>query len=163
MVKLFLICMKVIRGMRIIHFIVLMMLGIMVGLVSCQRTSGSGKTNSQVLEEQDEAKGTPVIKFTIDSHDFGDISPGEKVSYTFTFTNEGNANLVIISAAASCGCTVPKWNKDPLPPGKEGHIEVVFDSSGRSGKQIKNVTIRSNGDPAVKVLQIQANILEPNN
>ena len=155
--------MKIIRAMKIEAFIILAIFVIMVGIVSCQRTSGSGKTNNQVVNDQRNDGGTPVIKFADESHDFGDIAAGEKVSYTFTYTNEGDANLVILSATASCGCTVPKWNKDPLPPGKEGYVEVVFDSSGRSGKQIKNVTIRSNSDPAVKVLQIQANIVESNN
>jgi len=155
--------MKIIRAMKIEAFIILVIFVTTVGLVSCKRTSGSGKTNSQVLNELRNDEGKPVIKFTVESYDFGDIAVGENVSYTFTYTNEGDANLVILSATASCGCTVPKWNKDPLPPGKEGYVEVVFDSSGRSGKQIKNIAIRSNSDPAVKVLQIQANIVESNN
>ncbi len=163
MVKLFLICMKIIRTMKIERLFFLVIFGITVALVSCQQTSGSGQTKSQGLNEQHDDEGTPVMKFAVESHDFGDITPGEKVSYTFTYTNEGEANLVIVSASASCGCTVPKYNKNPLQPGKKGYVEVVFDSSGRSGKQVKTVAIRSNSKPPVKVLQIQANIVEPNN
>ncbi len=155
--------MKIIRVMKVARVIVLMILGMSVGLLSCQRSSGSGHAKNQGLNQQDDNEGKPVIKFNSDTHDFGDIAPGEKVSYTFTYTNEGDANLVILSATASCGCTVPKYNKDPLRPGKKGYVEVVFDSTGRSGKQIKNVAIRSNSEPPVKVLQIQANIVEPTN
>lgn len=149
--------------MKIIHVFAAMIVFAAVGLVSCHERSGSGQKDSQELQGRDNVEGKPVIKFVEESHDFGDINPGEKVSYTFTYTNEGDGNLVILAAAASCGCTVPKWNKDPLPPGEKGYVEVVFDSSGRSGKQVKNVTIRSNCDPPVKVLQIQANIVESNN
>ncbi len=155
--------MKIIRVMKVARVIVLMILGMSVGLLSCQHSSGSGHAKTQGLNQQDDNEGQPVIKFKSDTHDFGDITPGEKVSYTFTYTNEGEANLVILSATASCGCTVPKYNKDPLQPGKKGYVEVVFDSTGRSGKQIKNVAIRSNSEPPVKVLQIQANIVEPTN
>lgn len=142
-------------------FFVPMIVLITVGFFSCQHTSG--QKESREVEGQRNDKGTPVIKFSEESHDFGDIAPGEKVSYTFTYTNAGDADLVILTAAASCGCTVPKWKKDPLPPGKKGYIEVVFDTSGRRGKQVKNITIRSNCDPPVTVLQIQANIVEINN
>lgn len=154
--------MKFNRRMKRLCLINLVILSVTVGLGSCQHTAGSDQTESQALEEQPHHEGNPIMKFAVDTYDFGDIAPGETVSYTFTYTNEGDANLIILSAAAGCGCTVPKWKKDPLPPGKQGHVEVVFDSSGRSGKQIKNVTIRSNGDPSVKRLQIQANIIEPN-
>ncbi len=155
--------MKINRAMRRLRFIILVIFGIILGFVSCQRITGSDQAKNQELHEQEGNEGKPGIKFDVDMHDFGDIAPGEKVSYTFTYTNNGNADLVIVSATASCGCTVPKYNKDPLQPGKKGYIEVVFDSAGRSGKQIKNIAIRSNSDPPVKVLQIQAQIVEPTN
>src|SRR5437016_3142863 len=53
-------------------------------------------------------KNVPVFEFKEESHDFGAITQGEKVSYAFRFKNTGNADLVIRSATGSCGCTVPE-------------------------------------------------------
>ena len=128
---------------------------------SCKMNNASVENLNRaepVLEESE--NGRPLIVFSVESHDFGDISSGEKVSFTFSYRNEGNANLIIQSASASCGCTVPKWSKEPLPPGEKGSIEVVFDSSGRSGRQMKTITIRSNAEPSRKMLQITANVIE---
>lgn len=142
--------------------IALVLFTLIIGLTVCNQGTNSDQAKDQVSETQPGENGGAVIKFAVDSYDFGDIDPGEKVSYTFTYVNGGEDNLIIVSATASCGCTIPKWSKDPLPPGRKGHVEVIFDSSGRSGIQLKNVTIKSNGDPAVKTLQIRANIVEPN-
>lgn len=128
---------------------------------ACKIKNASAESMNQeepVLERSE--NGQPLIVFSAESHDFGDISSGEKVSFTFSYRNEGNANLIIKSASASCGCTVPKWSKEPLPPGEKGLIEIVFDSSGRSGRQMKTITIRSNAEPSIKMLQITANVIE---
>lgn len=102
--------------------------------------------------------GIPVFKFEKDSHEFGEIISGEKVSYTFKFKNVGDAPLVINSANASCGCTVPEFTKDPVQPGGEGNIAVTFDSEGKSGMTSKTVTIIANTEPNTQVLTVSADI-----
>lgn len=96
-------------------------------------------------------------------HDFGVIIQGERVSYTFTFKNVGKSNLIISSVHASCGCTVPKYDSNPIAPGKEGKIEVVFDSSGRSGLQNKTVTVLANTQPSAVELHFSAEVIVPEN
>jgi hypothetical protein len=59
---------------------------------------------------------------------------------------------------ASCGCTTPKYDKKPIPPGGEGKIEVEFNSSGRYGKQYKVINIFANVPEKVIELKIIANI-----
>ena len=55
------------------------------------------------------------IKFDKTTHDFGKFSENSPVvSCTFTFTNIGDAPLVIHQAVASCGCTVPEYTKEPI-------------------------------------------------
>ena len=103
----------------------------------------------------------PVIQFEEETHDFGKITQGEKVSYSFKFTNTGKSNLLISSAQASCGCTVPKPPKDPLAPGATDKIDVTFDSNGKSGKFDKQITVISNCDPNTKVLKITGEIIVP--
>ena len=116
--------------------------------------------NSGTAADAD-ANATPVFAFETDNHEFGVIQQGEKVSYAFKFKNSGNAPLVISSASASCGCTVPEYTKTPIAPGEEGFINVTFDSAGKSGMTSKTVTIIANTIPNTKVLTISADIQVP--
>lgn len=103
----------------------------------------------------------PVFTFEKDNHEFGVIQQGEKVTYAFKFKNTGGAPLVISSASASCGCTVPEYTKSPVQPGEEGFITVTFDSEGKTGMTSKTVTLIANTIPNTKVLTISADIQAP--
>ncbi|HAN00103.1 MAG TPA: DUF1573 domain-containing protein [Marinilabiliales bacterium] len=104
----------------------------------------------------------PKIQFDKTEHDFGILLQGEKVSYTFVFKNIGKQDLIIKDASATCGCTVPKFTSKPIAPGKQGEIEVIFDSSNRTGRQVKTVTVWSNCQPNQAKLQIFSEIVVPN-
>jgi hypothetical protein len=87
----------------------------------------------------------PVITWDKKTHDFGDINQGDKVDYTYYFTNTGTEPLIITNVQVSCGCTTPKgWPRDPIPPGGKGELSISFNSAGKSGKQNKPLTITSN-------------------
>jgi hypothetical protein len=100
----------------------------------------------------------PTISFSKKEHDFGTIKEGEKVETTFTFTNNGEADLLIANAAGSCGCTVPEFPKEPIKPGKSGKMKVSFDSNGKPGMQQKTVTITANTATGTETLTIKANV-----
>ena len=106
------------------------------------------------------AGSMPVMTFGEEKHDFGTVTEGEKVSYSFKFKNTGGSDLVITSARGSCGCTVPEYPKEPIKPNKEGIIHVTFDSSGKDGMNHKEVTIVTNAQPNTKVIQITVNVME---
>lgn len=94
------------------------------------------------------------ISFSESSHDFGTITKGENVEYSYSFTNTGDEPLIITNAKASCGCTVPDWPKEPIAPGEGGEIPVVF--NGRStGTQNKTITITANTNPPKTRLTIR--------
>ncbi len=101
----------------------------------------------------------PEIKFTEEVFDFGRITQGERVSHAFVFKNTGNKNLIISGASGSCGCTVPEWPKEPIKPGAEGKINVVFNSEGKSGLQEKTITIVTNCEPATRIVRIKTEII----
>lgn len=81
------------------------------------------------------------------------------VNYTFKFKNTGNKDLFIISAKASCGCTIPEYSKEAVHPGDDGKIDVSFDSAGKTGMVSKTISIVANTIPNTKVLTVSAEIL----
>jgi len=86
-----------------------------------------------------------VITWEKNSYDFGDIQQGEKVEYTFRFSNTGTEPLIITNITTQCGCTTPKgWPRDPILPGGKGEITLAFNSAGKYGRQNKVATIVSN-------------------
>ncbi len=115
---------------------------------AAESNSLSTATNKQNANEPEVPAGpTTTIEFEETTYDFGTVKSGEKVSHIFKFRNTGNEPLIISNAKATCGCTVPNWPKDPIPPGESGEIEVVFNTKGKSNKQNKKVTITANTNP----------------
>lgn len=97
-----------------------------------------------VYGQQAGTQNGPVVTFEKSTHDFGDITHGDKVEHVFKFTNTGNEPLLITNVEVQCGCTTPKWPKEPIPPGAQGELVVGFDSRGKNGAQVKTVTLVSN-------------------
>jgi len=141
---------------QIIYF--LSMLFLISTLTGCNQVPESDKeiTKSRINPD---AEG-PVISFQKDVHDFGKIITGERVSYGFRFTNTGSSPLLITGIRSGCGCTVGDYPKDPVMPGNEGRIHVVFNSSGRRGFQSESVRVLSNAEESVVTLRITAEVME---
>ena len=102
-------------------------------------------------DKKDKSEKAPAsVVFVEKKHDFGNIKEnGGPVSYEFVFTNEGESPLVIISATASCGCTMPRYPKAPIAAGKNEKIRVTYLPKGRPGEFSKSVKVRTN-DPKNK-------------
>ena len=109
----------------------------------------------------DEKAPRPVLSFEETEHDFGTLKEGEKVSYTYAFTNTGNANLIISSVVPGCGCTVADFTRQPVSPKGGGNVTVTFDSKDRKGMQRKRISVQANTYPAETVLWFTANVEEP--
>ena len=101
-----------------------------------------------------------VMVFEKETHDFGQVVSGEKVSYSFRFTNKGSVPLVISGIESGCGCTVGGYPKDPIMPGEGGTINVAFNSSGRIGLQSQSVRVFTNSASEPIVLRIKATVIE---
>ncbi len=102
------------------------------------------------------------IKFEKTTYDFGTFSESTPVQKcTFTFTNVGEAPLIIHQAIASCGCTVPQYTKKPIAPGEKGTLSVTYNGKGRfPGHFKKSITIRTNGKPEMLRLYIEGTMEE---
>lgn len=135
-----------------------------LALISCSEPQngdavGTDDVNNSASATRGENADLPEMTFTEEVFDFGKITQGEKVSHAFTFKNTGKKNLIVSGASGSCGCTVPEWPKEPIKPGGQGSINVVFSSEGKSGMQEKTVTIVTNCEPATRVIRIKTEII----
>lgn len=99
------------------------------------------------------------MTFEAMEHDFGDVLQGSENPYVFRFKNTGDAPLVISEARGSCGCTVPFYAKDPILPGEESEIHVVYKPGKQQGQQKKTVTLTANTESIQTLLHITANVL----
>ena len=101
---------------------------------------------------------TTVMEFDATDFDFGMVDEGEKVSHTYNFKNTGSEPLILSNAKGSCGCTVPKWPKEPIAPGESGVITVEFNSKNKKGKRNQKVTITANTDPAQTFIYLKGEV-----
>ena len=104
-------------------------------------------------------KDSTTVQMIDTVFNFGKITDGEKVEFSFRFRNTGNHPLIVSSASASCGCTVPEKPEEPVKPGETGFIKVAFNSQGRVGDTHKEVTVTSNAYPAFPRLQLRGEVI----
>ena len=95
------------------------------------------------------------IKFVEQTIDLGTIKEDVIVEKFFEFKNEGTADLVIINAEGSCGCTVPTIPMEPIKPGEKGRIGVKYTAKNKAGPQKPIITVTTNGTPALVKLQLE--------
>ncbi|MGQ1784960.1 MULTISPECIES: DUF1573 domain-containing protein [unclassified Saccharicrinis] len=130
-------------------YIILVFIGCL--LVGC--ATGGSKQNQELVNHHTQ------ITFEKMNHVFGKVVGGETVGCYFNFTNTGEFPLVIQRVKPGCGCTTVKYTKEPVLPGKNGEIEVRFNSSGFSGQQYKVIQVHANIENKMKELVISANVI----
>jgi len=107
-------------------------------------------TFGQVIEE---------LKFTEQNHDYGLIKEVDgPAEYQFEFTNTTQAPITITNVRASCGCTTPGWTREPVLPGENGFIKVVYNPRNRPGPFHKTLTVTTNGKESTIILRIQGKV-----
>lgn len=133
------------------------------GLLSCNSGSSSGKKveevpvdgqissiirNPATANEPLDTVNVAKMVFDHTEFNFGSVDEGAEVEHVFRFTNSGKVPLLITDARSTCGCTVPTWPKEPIPPGNGGDIKVVFNTLNKAGQQKKEVTLTANTYPS---------------
>lgn len=144
----------------------LWLLSSLLALAACKNdpknSSESGGPNSSMINNPVTAN-LPTdttqlarIRFSEMEYDFGEVKEGDAVVHRFQFSNTGQVPLTILKAYAGCGCTVPEWPQDPIPPGGNGEIMVKFKSEGKKDGQNKAVKVVANTYPNETTLRIKA-------
>jgi len=110
-----------------------------------------------VVTAQEKAK----ITFEEVMHDYGSFKESAGIQTTsFKFTNTGTVPLVLSNVRTSCGCTTPKWTREPVAPGKDGEIQVSYNPKNRPGSFNKTITISSNAATPSVVLRIKGTVAQ---
>ncbi len=120
-------------------------------------TPPANNINEPAIIQEDLGPKTS-IEFAEMEHDFGTIEQNSTNPKVFTFTNTGDAPLIIADVKGSCGCTVPEYPREPIAPGATGEIKVVYSPGKQVNQQSKTVTIKANTEPQSTVLRIKANV-----
>jgi hypothetical protein len=103
-------------------------------------------------------KPDDFAKFNIDKYNFGKIKQNVPAVYTFEVTNKTDKPLVIENAHATCGCTVPEYQKEPILPGKTAKIKVQYNAAN-GGHFEKTVFVKLAGVDEEKALGITGEVL----
>ena len=113
-----------------------------------------GGSNADMVHNPASAGNLPAdtnqlarIMYEQPEFDFGQATEGDLVVHKFKFTNTGKVPLTILKARASCGCTIPEYPEDPVPPGGTGEITAKFNTEGKQGEQRKTIHITANTYP----------------
>src|SRR5205814_7911819 len=81
-----------------------------------------------------------------------DLQPalGDKQAVAhFKYENVGKTPVHFTSVHASCGCTAAQTQKEQVAPGEKGEVTATFNIGGRTGTQVKTVTVQTDDpDPA---------------
>lgn len=137
-------------------------------LASCNSQNNQGGESGSAATPMEQAgakvaaggtdEGGAVLEVAEEAYDFGTVKEGEKVEHEFTFTNTGSSPLILSNVQASCGCTTPEYSKNPIAPGEQGSVKVVFNSAGQLGKQHKVITIASNAATRNTLLHLRGEV-----
>jgi len=102
----------------------------------------------------------PIMTLKDTLFDFGTVNEGDIITREFFFTNTGTAPLLITEAKSTCGCTIPEWPKETIAPDSSGVILVKFNTTNRTGAQLKEVSIFANTLPNRQVIKLSGRVIK---
>ncbi len=73
----------------------------------------------------------------------------------FKYENAGKTPVHFKSVRSSCGCTAAQSQKGEVAPGEKGEITATFTIGGRTGTQVKTVTVETDDPQATTVLTLK--------
>ena len=88
----------------------------------------------------------------------GEIPQGVPHEVTFTFTNTGDAPLVITRTQGSCGCTASAYTEEAIAPGAQGWVRATYNAA-KVGAFNKTVTVYSNVEGEPTVLRLRGEVV----
>ncbi len=127
---------------------------LMAAMVMAVASLASAQTSKGEHAKATEAKSQKAPRLTIlePIKDYGVIPKGQKLDWSFVVKNTGDADLEIIAAKPSCGCTVADFDK-VIKPGQTGKVNAHVDTTNFTGPISKTIELETN-DPSVPSSQL---------
>jgi hypothetical protein len=85
-----------------------------------------------------------TIKWSEPNRNFGTVTEGDSILFTYKFKNTGEHPLFISGVKAECGCTRILYQERAIWPDEEGELVVKFDSFNEYGDVYKTITVTTN-------------------
>lgn len=95
---------------------------------------------------------------TTDTIRFGRLGSGEIAVQRLLIRNDACHAVAITAYHTNCGCTSLEYDSQPIPPGESRQVELIFDSRGQWGWQLKSLEISFAGAKSPMRLLIEADI-----
>ena len=112
---------------------------------------------AQKNEEGAKISGQELF-FTESTYNFGEMMEDGPGTFKIEFKNIGDQPIVINRVRSSCGCTIPSWPKEPVEPGKNGEIEVKYNTA-LTGSFLKSVYVYSTAANSPVKLLIKGKVI----
>lgn len=103
-----------------------------------------GVTKEERMQIARDSLNYTYIKWLETSINFGTVRCGDKVKLIYRFKNVGEKPLFVINVTEACNCSLTEFNTDPIQPGKQGTIQVTFDSKTQVDGVRKSLTVETN-------------------
>jgi hypothetical protein len=134
----------------------------MIILIFLSGCDGLPKKEADTRRKEKDKNALPVFEISEEIHNFGKLSAGEAVVYTFEFKNSGKGTLEIKNVESGCGCLTVEPQEKIVEPGQTGRIKVVFNTSGLYGSQFQAFRVNSTLEGIGMNLAVSAEVMNDN-
>ena len=99
------------------------------------------------------------FKFKDKTQRLGKVQEGEVLTMLYEFTNSGDVPLIISDYKVACTCTTVILPEEPILPGKQGQIKVLFDSAGKIAYQDRTIELYSNSSKSPDKIRFTLSVI----
>lgn len=98
--------------------------------------------------------------FSETSYNFGTVARAAKAEHTFSFKNNSEQPIEILSVTASCTCTKPEVPTKLIQPGAEGQVVAKYQTKAFSGQRgaTLNVSLKKGNTYGTAILRVDGYI-----
>jgi len=110
-----------------------------------------------VADENYKDTKEPYLVFKQTSYNYGVQGIKSRPKASFFFKNTGKSPLVIYKAFGNCDCMDIEWPEDPIQPGKEGQVDVIYHADHEGGFS-KVIYVSTNALNAQAILNLKGSV-----